>query len=165
MKSKIVRAISIRAAAFLVTLAVALAITFAGYIYSHRQAVVAEAAFRGYLFRMKALYPLGVDVNAPGCPYRNCFNAMWGAAYGGYDDEIGFLLNHGANVNGKTNFASSALMVASYKGHESTLRLLLSHGADVNANIDGDTALTVAKERSHPRIVELLRQAGATDTR
>jgi ankyrin repeat protein len=165
MKSKIVRAISIRAAAFLVTLTFALALSFGGYIYLHRQTVFAEAAFRGYLFRMKALYPLGVDVNAAGCSYRNCFNPMWGAAYGGYDDEIVFLLDRGADVNRRPNFQTTALMVAAYKGHESTVRLLFSRGADVNANIDGDTALTFARDKGHPRIVELLRQAGAKDTR
>jgi ankyrin repeat protein len=73
-------------------------------------------------------------------------------------------LDRGADVNRRPNFESTPLMVAAYKGHESTVRLLLSHGADVNANIDGDTALTVARERGHPRLVELLWQAGAKDT-
>ena len=114
---------------------------------------------------MKVLYPLGIDVNAPGCQYRLCFNPMWGAAYGGYDDEIRFLLDRGADVNGKTNWGTNALMVAAAKGHESTVRLLLSKGADVHANIDGKTALTFAKDTGNFQIVELLRQAGARDAR
>ena len=164
MKSGLVRAISIRAAALLMTLIVALAFAFARYIYVHRQGVFAEAAFRGDLSRMKVLYALGVDVNSPGCEYRLCFNPIWAAGYGGYNDEIQFLVDRGADVNTKTGFGSTALMVAASEGHESTVRLLLSKGADVNGNRDRDTALSLARDRGHPEIVELLRQAGARDT-
>jgi hypothetical protein len=159
---KTLRAITVRFAALLVTLILGLTVTLGCHIYRNRQAVFAEAAFRGYFLRMKVLYHLGVDVNAAGCSYRNCFNPIWGAAYGGYNAELVFLLDRGADVN--SNFGA-ALMVAAYKGHESTVQLLISRGADVNANFDGNTALTLAQETGHPRIVELLRQAGATNTR
>jgi ankyrin repeat protein len=163
MKYALFRAISIRAAAFLLTLTVALGLAVGHYSYVNRQAVFAVAAFRGNLFCMKALYTLQLDVNAPGCEYRSCFNPIWGAAYGGYNDEIQFLLDRGADVNAKPKFRTSALMVAAYQGHESTVRLLLSNAADVNANTDGDTALSFARDKGHREIVELLRRAGAKD--
>jgi Ankyrin repeats (3 copies) len=161
---KTFRAIAIRISVFLVTLIFGLAVALGCHIYRNRQAVFTEGAFRGYFVRMKVLYHLGVDVNAAGCPHRNCFTPLWGAAYAGRDDEIGFLLDRGADVNSKTNFGGTALMVAAYKGHESTAHLLLSRGADVNANNDGDTALTFAKNKGRSEIAALLRQAGALDT-
>jgi ankyrin repeat protein len=122
------RSIGIRIVALLLTLVFALTVSFGLHIY--RQALFAEAAFRGNFFRMRTLYHLGVDVNAAGCPFRNCFTPLWGAAYGGRDDEIRFLLERGADVNRKTNFDSTALMVAVYKRHESTIRLLREAGAN-----------------------------------
>jgi hypothetical protein len=126
---KTLRAIAIRVAALLSTLVFALTVSLGVHIYRYRQANFAEAAFRGDFFRMKVLYHLGVNVNAAGCPYRNCFTPLWGAAYGGHDDEIRFLLERGADVNGKTNFDSTALMVAAYKRRELTVRLLREAGA------------------------------------
>ena len=161
---KTFRAIAVRISVFLVTVIFGLTVALGGHIYRNRQAIFAEAAFRGYFFRMKVLYRLGVNVNAAGCAYRSCFNPIWAAAFGGYDDEVRFLLDRGADVNAKTNFGSSALMAASFAGHDSTVRLLLSRGADVNADRDGDTPLTYARDRHHPEIVALLRQAGARDT-
>src|SRR5688572_15855777 len=113
----ILRAIFIRASAFLVALVVASSLTIGRNIYVYRQGLFADAALMGRFSRMKVLYLLGVDVNAQ-CPYPNCFNPIWGAAYGGYDDEIIFLLNRGADVNRRPNFRTTALMIAAYKGHE-----------------------------------------------
>ena len=157
------RKILIRVATLLLTLILAITITLAHRIYVNRQAMFADAAFMGHLSRMKVLYSLGVDVNSPGCNYRYCFTPLFGAAYAGYNDEVRFLMERGANVNRKTNWGSTALMVAAYKGHESTVRLLLSYGADPNAEWDGDTPSSVARDKGHPEIVELLREGGATD--
>jgi ankyrin repeat protein len=162
---KVLRAIAIRGGAVLITLTIAVSLTFARRFYVYRHPLFADAAFMGRFTRMKLLYSLGLDVNGQ-CPYRSCFTPLWGAAYGGYDDEVRFLLGRGADVNRKSNFDGTPLMIAAYKGHESTVRLLLSRGADVNAELDGvDTALTLARKRHHRRIVELLRQAGACETR
>src|SRR5207244_3382080 len=100
---KTLRAISISFAALLVTLSIALSFAYGWNVYVYRQAGFADAAFMGRFSRMKVLYLLGVDVNAPGCQYRNCFNPIWGAAYGGYDNEIVFLLDRGADVNRRPN--------------------------------------------------------------
>src|SRR5215475_15582539 len=103
---KTLRGIAVRILALLVTLVFALAVSFGAHIYRNRQGIFAEAAFRGDFFRMKALYRLGIDVNAARCQFRNCFTPLWGAAYAGRDDEIRFLLERGADVNGNTNFDS-----------------------------------------------------------
>lgn len=128
------KALTLRFFAFLITLILGLSVELVSHIYEHRQGMFTSAAFMGHRFQMKAAYALGVDVNAAACEFRSCFNAVWGAAYGGYDDEIQFLVERGADVNARpTKFRTTALMVASYKGNESTVRLLLSHGSDPNA--------------------------------
>lgn len=150
--------------AFLLALIAGLSLGLGSYIYEHRQGMFTSAAVIGNRFQMKAAYALGVDVNAAACEFRTCFNAVWGAAYGGYDDEIQFLVEHGADVNARpANFRMTALMAASYKGHESTVRLLLSHGSDPNAIVEGETALSYAKQKGHLEIVQLLKQAGARE--
>ena len=134
------------------------------YIYDHRQGIFTSAAFMGRRFEMKTAYALGVDVNAAACEFSSCFNAVWGAAYGGYDDEIEFLVERGLDVNAKpAKFPTTALMVASYKGNESTVHLLLSHGTDPNAIVQGETALSYAKQKGHSQIVQMLKQAGAIE--
>ena len=153
------RAIAIRAWAFLITLTIALTLTFARRIYVYRQTLFANAAFMGRLSRMKALYLLGVDVNGQ-CHQRHCFTPLWGAAWNGDDDEVLFLLGHGADVNRKLDYGDSALMAAALTGHKSTVDLLLSRGA--NAKDDPETALTYLRDERHELFV-LLQQAGAID--
>ena len=158
------KAFTLRFFAFLITLIAGLSLGLVHDIYVYRQGIFASAAFMGNRFQMKAAYALGVDVNAAGCEFRTCFNAMWGAAYGGYDDEIQFLVERGADVNASpVKSRTTALMVASYKGHESTVRLLLSHGSDPNAMVEGETALSHAKQKGNLKIVQLLKQAGAIE--
>jgi FOG: Ankyrin repeat len=158
------KAFTLRFFAFLITLILGLCVGLVRHIYDHRQGMFTSAAFMGHRFQMKAAYALGIDVNAAACEFRSCFNAVWGAAYGGYDDEIQFLVERGADVNARpATFRTTALMVASYKGNESTVRLLLSHGSDPNAIVEGETALSYAKQKGHLEIVQLLRQAGASE--
>jgi len=155
------RAIAIRLTAFLVTLTFGLTMALGCHIYRNRQAIFVNAAFRGDFRRMRVLYRLGVDLNAIACSSRICFNAIWAAAFYGNDDEVRFLLDHGADVNA-TNLGSSPLIAASVAGHDSTVRLLLSRGADLNAGRDGDKALTYVRDK-HPEIFRLLPQAGVKD--
>ena len=155
---------TLRFFAFLIALILGLGVGLARYIYDHRQGMFTSAAFMGRRFQMEAVYELGVDVNAAACEFRSCSNAVWGAAYGGYDDEIQFLVERGADVNARpAKFGTTALMVASYKGNESTVRLLLSHGSDPNAMVEGETALSHAKQKGHLEIVQILKQAGAIE--
>ena len=159
-----VKTVLIRVLAFLISLCLGLGLTLGRYIYTHRQAVFTDSAFMGRPYLMKAAYMLGVDVDAPGCEFRSCFNAIWAAAYGGYDDEIEFLLKRGADPNARASKSrTTALMVAAYQGHESTVRLLLSKGSDANVTIDGETALSIAKQKGHSEIIEVLRAASAQE--
>jgi ankyrin repeat protein len=163
MKPISLRAVSVRALAFLVTFHLAVGIFYSLQFYEDRQAIFVGQAYFGRLWVMKAAYLLGVDVDRPGCEWHYCYPAIWIAASGGYNDEIEFLLDHGADANAITNYGGLPLMAAARSGHESTVQLLLSRGADVNAERDGDTALTLAKRREYPRIVRLLKAAGARD--
>ncbi|HSE23669.1 MAG TPA: ankyrin repeat domain-containing protein [Pyrinomonadaceae bacterium] len=159
-----VKAVCVRVVAFLISLVLGLGLSLTSYTYVHRQGVFTESAFMGHSFRMKVVYALGVDVNAAGCEGRYCYNAMWGAAYGGYDDEIEFLLKRGADPNATSaRLWLTPLMVAAYKGHESTVRLLLANGSNPNATIDGETALSFARQKRHSQIIEILRAAGARE--
>jgi ankyrin repeat protein len=47
-------------------------------------------------------------------------------------------------------------------GHTDTIKLLLEAGANVNIKTTDDrTALSIAKERGHKELIELLEAAGA----
>jgi len=82
-------------------------------------ASVASKEFIGYLFS------LGADPNAMS---NDAISPLAYAAFR-YDspEMVGFLLQHGAQVNG-----SSALAAAAHKGYLTTAKYLLDHGADVN---------------------------------
>jgi ankyrin repeat protein len=164
---KLFRAIAVRASAALITFTIAMSLTVVWRLYVYRRPAFANAAMMGHFTLMKLLYALGdIDVNGSEGLCYNCFTPLWGAAYGGYDGEVRFLLDRGADVNGKTGFDQTPLMIAASQGHESTVRLLLSRGADVFAEWQGDdTALTLARRRRHSGVVELLQQAGARETR
>ena len=57
-------------------------------------------------------------------------------------DTTQFLINHGANVNSKTNQGQTVLTYASRDGFSETVKILVENGADVNAKTNnGFTAL------------------------
>jgi uncharacterized protein len=152
VKRAIIRAIAIRLVPFFLSLGVGFLLAVGHLIYVHRQNVFGRSAWEGNIFRMRVMYAIGADVNAP--PVE--------AASGGQNEAVEFLLERGANVNGKPK-SRTPLMMAAFNGYEETVRLLLAKGADVNANRDGDTAITLAKERHNLEIVELLREAGGKE--
>lgn len=51
----------------------------------------------------------------------------------GCERTVKFLLENGADVNGRCNPHGNALCAASSEGHERIVRLLLEKGADINA--------------------------------
>jgi uncharacterized protein len=157
-----IRRIILGAAAFPLAIALSLAFIFSYHIVAHRQAAFAQAAADGNLTLMKIMLALGAKLDSPACPYRRCFPAIVGAAFGKHKDVAQFLIERGANVNAKMG-DTTALMVASYYGDVEMVRLLISNGADVNADRDGETALMIAKEQGNSDVVEELRRAGARD--
>jgi uncharacterized protein len=70
---------------------------------------------------------------------------------------VEILLNHGANINSKTQSGCTALHKASEKGHQKVVETLLNHGADVNIQDEsGQKALDVALKNTRHKIVEIL---------
>jgi ankyrin repeat protein len=80
------------------------------------------------------------------------------------DATVRFLLDLGANVNGKSNQGETPLVAAASKGYEAVVRTLLERGADVNVVCDCDgyydirhwTALQIAVKKRHTAVVEVL---------
>ena len=55
-------------------------------------------------------------------------------------------------------------MGAVQQGHTEIVKLLLVAGADVNAKEnEGDTPLSIAKQKEHTQIIKLLKEYGAKD--
>ena len=158
-----VRPIVSRFTAFLLALVLSLILVLAYTIYVNRQTIFVRAALDGNIPIMKATYALGVDVNAPSCWHRACVVPIVAAAWDGHNDAIQFLLDRGADINARSLFDMTALMMSAQHGHKETVKLLVSRGADINAIRDGDIALTLAREKGHIEIVEWLRQAGAVE--
>jgi serine/threonine-protein phosphatase 6 regulatory ankyrin repeat subunit B len=71
-------------------------------------------------------------------------------------------LEHGAEINAKTNDGLCPLLVASLKGHADIVKLLLENHADVDIQTDqGATALMIAAANGHEDVVTLLLEKGA----
>jgi len=91
---------------------------------------------------------------------------LW-TAYYNYYDVAKFLLEHGANVNARTQKSfrsiekgSTPLVVATYYGYDSMVRLLLGHGADKSiVNAKGMTALEIAQHYHMTAVMDLLDKA------
>ena len=70
------------------------------------------------------------------------FTPLMYAALDAQDESVGFLLQHGADVNAQDDYGDTALY---YAENETMIRLLLQHGAKVNTQDNaGATALTDA---------------------
>lgn len=79
------------------------------------------------------------------------------------NDSAGGLLERGADINARDTSGMTPLMCAAMWGNVEGVKLLLAFHADVNAtDLNGTTALQWARN-GDPRIVEPLRQAGATE--
>ena len=72
------------------------------------------------------------------------------------------LLEHGADVNARTDVLSTPLHMASRYGRVEAVRVLLEHGASVGAqDDDGKTAFQLASSEEHADIMKLLSEHGA----
>ncbi len=80
---------------------------------------------------------------------------LYAAAGKGQLRVAGFLLDHGANIEGINHHVP--LLAAARNGNRAMVELLLSRGADVNAKEnDGDTALHYAAGRGFQAVAEVL---------
>jgi ankyrin repeat protein len=73
------------------------------------------------------------------------------------------LLSKGADVNAKTRYNQTPLMLAAQQGYVEIVKILLEAGADVNVTdtfYKSVTALSAAADRGHAEIVKLLLEKG-----
>lgn len=90
---------------------------------------------------------------------------LWEAAREGKTEEVGQVLDRGADPNAATRYGVTALHYAADRGYLETVRLLLSRGADPNAadSFYGATPLVWSLSNGHREVATLLVQKGAKD--
>jgi ankyrin repeat protein len=132
------------------------------------ESTINKAAERGDATRVQQLLDKGANVNAR--------SASWGrlplicAAKYGQTPVVEQLLNNGADVNAMDAEGWTSLAIAAYYGHTDCVRVLLEHGPNLNQETIGiyffkgndqvgKTALTLARERGHSEIAELIQAA------
>lgn len=78
---------------------------------------------------------------------------------------VRFLLEHGADVNGKNEYGETALIFAAKQDRQEIANILIEAKADVNHQRNGDqaTALSIAEDLFRLEIAARLRAAGAVD--
>ena len=109
----------------------------------------------------KTLVSAGADLNASE-PIASARQPTHVAVDYGSQDMLGFLLQHGADVDGRDGCGATPLMLASYAGFMDAVEILHRHGADLNAeDAVGRTAVHRAAEGQHDAVVQFLAHNGA----
>lgn len=128
------------------------------------RALIADVAQAGDLNVMSKLLRSGLDINLQDV---NGQPPLVTATLAGHDDMVRLLLDHKADVMGRTNKGMTALHAAAYAGNLTIAKMLIAHGADINdqANIAGITPLHAAAEEDHADVVKQLVAAGADPKR
>jgi len=68
--------------------------------------------------------------------------------------KVEFLVEHGADINGKDNLGETPLIKACRSGKEAIVKYFIEHGADVNKkNKRGETPLIISCEMGYEAIV------------
>ncbi len=117
-----------------------------------------NAAKESDIEKIKELIKQDIDINT--CDSRG-YTAMLWAAQKGNIDIVNLLIKNGANIEAKHEASRgyTPLIVAAINNHIEVAKMLIEHGANINSkNNNGNTALSVANEKGHTEIVELLEQ-------
>ena len=118
------------------------------------------ASMNGHAETVRLLLASKADVNAAN---RYGVTPLWQASWKGHTEIVKLLLASKADVNAsnKTN-GVTPLLVASGMGYVEIVKLLLANKADINAKGtamgEEHTPLSMAKQKGHEEISELLRQ-------
>ena len=119
-----------------------------------------ECSRTGKLESVKSLVASDTEINAK--ENRQGHTALMWAAAAKHADIVGVLIEHGAEVNGRSKGGFTPLMFAVQQGDMDAARMLLAAGADVNgATPDGDTPLLLASAGGHEELAIFLLDKGA----
>src|SRR3954466_13500977 len=147
-----------KAIAFSSTLLLSLAVvTSMPRFKERRQRYFATAALNGSVSRMQWLHLAGANVNA----VAGSRTPLGLAAGEGRLTAVQYLLDQGADVNGRETDGNTALIEATFFGHAPVVKELLVRGAEVNAVSASGTALDIAIGKDNRAMVDLLKHYGA----
>ena len=130
-----------------------------------RYDIVTIAAVRNQLPMLRLALSLGARPGNITSPYDG--TALIAAAHLGHDAVVRELIRAGAPLDHVNNLGWTAVIEAIVLGdggarHVACLRALIEAGADVNlTDRQGVTPLSLARQRGHGEMAELLRGAGA----
>jgi len=118
------------------------------------------AAFNGHRQVVSFLLTVGAT---PDSKDVNGRTALMYAASGPYAETVELLLDSGAEIDIQGSLEGfTALMTAAAEGQIEVVRLLLARGADpAIKDVDGDTALTFARQNGHTAVAQLLEDSSA----
>ena len=118
------------------------------------------AAFNGHRRVVSFLLVEGAKVDHKDANGRT---ALMYASSGPFAETVELLLDAGAEVDVQGMLEGfTALMTAAAEGQLEVVKLLLDHGADPTLeDVDGDTALSFARQGRHAEVVALLEKSSA----
>jgi len=124
-------------------------------IDEERRTPLMFAAFNGHAPVGEYLLDAGAEIDAKDSSGRT---ALMYAASGPFVETVGLLLKRGAEVNVQGTLEGfTPLMTAAAEGLVDVVRILLAAGADRDIkDVDGDTALSFARQNGHTEVVALL---------
>jgi len=122
------------------------------------------AAFFGHLEVARCLLVHGADANAvaTNTTFASGVTPLHSAIARGGPGVVRALLDAGAGVSLRNGVGHTPIFEAAFNGDVEAARMLLDAGADPNPTADnGETPLSVALDRRHELVADLLRARGA----